>query len=137
MEINLLSVLAATVVMFAVGAFWYAVPFQKAWGKIHGFDKLTEAEQDKLMSEMGPTYGAQLVVTIISAFVLAYFISLPTDLSPYQLAFWLWLGFVMPAQVSAVLFSQTASNMKVLQIAIMSGEALVRLLLAAWVISLF
>lgn len=33
MEINLLSVLAATVVMFAVGAFWYAVPFSKSMGQ--------------------------------------------------------------------------------------------------------
>lgn len=31
MEINLLSVLAATVAMFAVGASWYSVPFRKAW----------------------------------------------------------------------------------------------------------
>lgn len=86
---------------------------------------------------MGPTYGAQLVVTIISAFVLAHFIIELPDVAFYELAFWLWLGFVMPAQVSAVLFSRTKNDMKAVQIAIMSGEALVRLLLAAWVISLF
>lgn len=137
MDVNLWSVLAATVVMFAFGAFWYSLPFRVAWGRIHGFDKLSKAEQEKLMSEMGPIYAGQLFVTIISAFVLAHFIVELPDVAYWQIAFWLWLGFVMPSQVSAVLFSNTPQHFKLQQIAIMSGEALVRLVLAAWVISLF
>jgi hypothetical protein len=134
MDINLWAVLAATVVMFAVGAFWYSVPFQKAWGKIHGFDKLSKKEQQALMDGMGPIYGAQLVVTVISAYVLTHSITTIPNLAYYKIAFFIWLGFVMPSQVSAVLFSRTDNSMKLRQIAIMSGEALVRLLIAAAVI---
>lgn len=137
MGLNLLAVLAATITMFAVGAFWYSVPFQKAWGRIHGFDKLSKKEQQKLMAMMGPTYGVQLFVTLISAIVLTWIIFAYPDVSYLSVAFFLWLGFVMPAQVSAVLFSRTADSMRFEQIAIMSGEALVRLVIAAWVISLF
>lgn len=136
MDVNIWAVLAGTVIMFAVGAFWYSVPFQKAWSRVHGFDKLSKKEQDALMSDMGMTYGMQLVVTVISAYVLAHFLALVPNLEFYKLAFFVWLGFVMPSQVSAVLFSRTAKKYKFEQIAIMSGEALVRLLLAAWVISL-
>lgn len=137
MDINIWAVLAGTAVMFAVGAFWYGVPFQKAWGRIHGFDKLSKKEQEALMKDMGMTYGIQLVVTVISAYVLAHFLTLVPHLEFYKLAFFLWVGFVMPSQVSAVLFSRTEKKYKFEQIAIMSAEALVRLMLAAWVISLY
>lgn len=136
MEVNVWDVVAGTVVMFAVGAFWYSVPFQKKWGEIHGFNKLSKAEQQALMKDMGATYAIQLAVTVVSAYVLAHFLSLNVGLEFYKLAFFVWLGFVMPVQVSAVLFSRTPKHYKWPQIAIMSGEALVRLMLAAWVMTL-
>ena len=82
MEVNIWAVLAGTAVMFAVGALWYSVPFQKAWGRIHGFDKLSEKEQQALMKDMGMTYGIQLVVTVITAYVLAHFLTCLLYTSP-------------------------------------------------------
>lgn len=136
MEINLWAVAAATAVMFAVGAFWYMVPFAKVWGKMHGFDELSEKEQKAAMQSMGPIYGLQLVVTIISAFVLTHFLTAYPELEFYKLAFFMWLGFVMPAQVSDVLFGGTKPEWLTKKIAITTSEALVRLLLAAWVVHL-
>lgn len=129
------AVVVGTLVMFAVGAFWYSLPFRKKWGEIHGFDELSKSEQQQLMKETGPLYAVQLLVTIISAYVLAHFLTLVPTLEFYKLAFFIWVGFVMPAQVSAVLFSRTAQRYKFAQILIMSGEALVRLLVAAWVVN--
>lgn len=137
MVLNFWPILAATVAMFAVGVFWYSVPFRKKWGEIHGFDKLSKSEQQKLMKESGPTYVVQLLVTVVSAWVLAALISQLPNVAPTTVAFWVWLGFVMPSQVSAVLFSRTEKRYKLQQVLIMSGEALVHLLVAAWVISLF
>ena len=138
MDVNLWAVLVATVTMFAVGAFWYMVPFQSLWGKIHGFDTLSKKQQDNLMKGMGPTYAIQFLVTLISAFVLTHFIVTNPGVEFYKIAFWVWLGFVFPAQVSAVLFGGgVEKKYQMTKVAIMSGEALVRLLLAAWVISLF
>lgn len=129
------AVVIGTLVMFAVGAFWYSVPFSKKWGEIHGFDELSKSEQQQLMKETGPLYAVQLLVTIISAYVLAHFLTLVPTLEFYKLAFFIWVGFVMPAQVSAVLFSRTEQKYKLPQILIMSGEALVRLMVAAWVVN--
>lgn len=53
MEVNIWAVLAATVAMFVVGAFWYMVPFGKIWGKIHGFDKLSKKNKKRCKKRWG------------------------------------------------------------------------------------
>jgi len=136
MQVNIVAVIVATIAMFAVGAFWYMVPFAKAWGRIHDFDKRSKAEQKEMQSKMGPFYGAQLLVTFMSAWVLAVLISAMPDYSPYLIALLVWLGFVFPAQVSSVIFGGTAPKYVALKTAIMAGEALLHLLAAAFVISL-
>ena len=136
MQVNILAVIVATIAMFAVGAFWYMVPFAKEWGKIHGFDKRSEKEQKEMQSKMGPYYGVQLIVTVLSAWVLAVLIGLLPTYSPYFIAFLVWLGFVLPAQVSSVIFGGTEPKYIVSKSAIMAGEALLHLLAAALVISL-
>jgi hypothetical protein len=137
MEINLVAVLVATIVMFAVGGFWYMVPFSKAWGKIHGFDKLSKKEQKELQSQVGPLYGVQIVVTFISAWALAYFLAALPD-TPWNItAFFLWLGFIVPTEVSSVLFGGTENKWIVKKILISIGGSLTCTLAGAWVISLF
>jgi 1,4-dihydroxy-2-naphthoate octaprenyltransferase len=136
MEVNGLAILAATVAMFAVGAFWYMVPFAKAWGDIHDFDKLSKAQQKEMQSKMGPFYGAQLVMTILSAWILAVMIGFMPDQSPHFIALLAWLGFVLPAQVSAVIFGGTEPKNVAPKIAIMASEALLHLQVAAFVIDL-
>ena len=133
--VNLWAVLVATVAMFAVGAFWYMVPFAKAWGRMHDFDNLSKKEQREAQAKMGPYYGAQLAVTILSAVVLAWLIAQLPDQNPAWLAVMVWLGFVLPTQVSAVIFGGTQAAYIWQKIAIMAGEALVHLVIAAWLIA--
>lgn len=135
MDVNWTAVLVATVAMFAVGAFWYMVPFGKIWGKIHDFDKLSSKQQKEMQAKMGPWYGVQFIVTIISAFVLAKFIMLLPNYSPYALAFLLWLGFVVPTEASAMIFGGSKPEYVWHKIFISIGESLVHLQVAAWIIS--
>lgn len=137
MEVNLLAVLAATVAMFIIGAVWYSVIFGKVWGKIHGFDKLSETKQKEMQSKMAPWYGVQLVVTIISAWVLAALMGLLPQQSPFAIAFLVWLGFVLPTTASNMIFGGSPEKYVWHKIAITAAEALVHLLVAAWIISLF
>lgn len=135
MGINLLAVSAATVVMFAIGAFWYMVPFAKIWGKIHGFDKLSEKQQKEMQTKMGPWYGVQLIVTIISAYVLAVLINLMPAQSPYYIAFLMWLGFALPTTAGNMIFGGAPEGYVWHKIAITASEILLHLLAASWVIS--
>jgi fatty acid desaturase len=137
MEVNLVAVLAATVAMFAAGAVWYMALFSKQWGEIHGFEKLSKSEQKEMQSKMGPYYGAQMVVTFVSAWVLAFFLAALPNVVWYTLAFLLWLGFIVPAEVSAVIFGGTEGRWILSKIVISIGGSLVALLVGAYVISLF
>ena len=136
MDVNLVAVAAATAVMFAIGAFWYMVPFGKIWGDIHGFDKLTKKQQQEMQQQMGPWYMVQLIVTIISAYALAVLINIAPGESHYYLAFLVWLGGVMPAQVAAMIFGGAPEGYVWHKIGISTSESLVHLLAAAWVISI-
>src|SRR5690606_2156541 len=107
MEFDYLAIVIAVIAQFNVGAVWYGPIFGKLWGKIHGFDKLSKAVQEKMMKEMGSYYGLQLLVTIITTFVLAIFITSLPGCNPYGMAGLLLLGFVIPGQVSAVIFGGT------------------------------
>lgn len=137
MEVNVVAVIVATVAMFAVGAVWYMVLFQKQWAKMHGMDKLTDKQMKEMSAKMGPYYGLQLLMTVLSAWVLAYLMSLLPSMSPIVLAMLMWVGFVLPMSVSGVIFGGTKSEYILPKILIQAGEMLVRLIVAALVISLF
>lgn len=134
MNNTVLAVILATVAQFAIGAIWYSAIFGKIWGKIHGFDKLPKAKQDEMMSKMGPIYGLQLGVTVIAALVLAEVIQLVPGYSVYALASLLWLGFIVPTQVSSVLFSNDDPKWMPHKIAIQAGGSLACILAGAAVL---
>lgn len=136
MEINYIAVGVATVAQFIVGAIWYTFIFQKAWGKIHGFDQLSKEVQQSMMKKMPPFYALQFGVTILTSFVLALFINaFPADWNIYGEAAFFWLGFVVPTQVSAVIFGGTESKWIWTKIAIMAFGSLACLMAAAAVFS--
>lgn len=137
-EINYVAIVAATAAQFLFGAIWYTFLFGKLWGRMHGFDKLPKDVQGKMMKSMGPIYGVQVLVTVLTSFVLWIFIAnLPRDWNAYGMAFFFWLGFVLPALVSAVIFGGTEPKWIVKKIAVQSGEALVRMMVAVAVLKFF
>ena len=137
MEVNILAVIVATVAMFAVGAVWYMVFFAKKWGQLHDFDSYSKEEQKAMAAKMGPFYGLQLLMTLLSAWVLAYLMVQLPNMSPVLIAIAVWAGFVLPADVSGVIFGGTKPKDIAAKILIQAGEALLRLVVAALVISLF
>ena len=113
-EINFLEVLAASVVSMVVGFLWYSpLLFSKPWMKLSGMtkDKIAKANMTK-------TYGISFVVAIVTAYVLAHVMGLSMNFYDYSglmtgltSAFWMWLGFVMPVQLTGWLFDGKAFNL--------------------------
>ncbi len=136
MSSDVMTVIVATVAMFAVGGAWYMGLFAKQWGEMFDFDKLSKKEQKAMQAKMGPFYAIQVLVTVFSAFSLAKLHTLLPDYSVYTLAFLLWFGFVLPAQVSAVIFGGVEPKWIPRRITLMAGEALAHLLFASWIIQL-
>jgi hypothetical protein len=133
---HILSIILATVAQFAVGAIWYMPLFGKAWGEIHCFDKLSKKAQKEMQVKMGPYYGVQIAVTLITSVVLSQLILLVPEISAYALATMLWVGFVVPTQVAAVIFGGTEGKWIGKKIAIMAGGSLVCLLVATAVLTM-
>lgn len=137
MQLNYLSIVLATVAQFIIGAIWYSALFGKLWGKIHGFDKLPKEVQQKMVKAMGPFYGIQAFITLVTSFVLAIFISYLPQWNAYAMAGFFWIGFVVPAQVSAVIFSNTENKWMLKKIGIQAGASILCLEAAAAILHAF
>jgi len=132
---QLLAILASTVAQFFVGAIWYTPLFGPLWGKIHGFDKLDKKTQQKMMSQMGPIFAVQIAVTIVTSIVLVLLHTALPSYSITTLTFWIWLGFVVPAHVSGILFGNTPKKWLLTKSLIMAGGSFASLLVGAYVVS--
>lgn len=137
MDLNYLAIIVATVLDFVAGAIWFGPIFGKQWGKVHGFDKLPKAEQDRLMKSMGPLYGVQALVTLVTVFVLAIFIAYQPSWNAYAMAAFFWIGFVVPTQISAVIFSNTEKKYMFPKVAMQAGGSIIFLEIAAAVLHLW
>jgi len=106
-EINWLAVLVAGVANMMVGFLWYSpLLFAAPWMKLSGMTKEKIAK-----SNMTKTYGVSFLVGLVTAFVLAHVMGLSMNFFHYSglstginTAFWMWLGFIMPVQLTSWLF---------------------------------
>jgi hypothetical protein len=138
MELNYLAIGVATVLQFICGWVWYMPLFGKAWGAMHGYDRLSKEDQDKAQKEMGPQLGFQFLGTLVTTFVLALLVGgLPAEWNTFGLAGFVWLGFVVPTQASAVMFGGTPKEWMLKKTAIMASGSLACLMIAAAVLSFF
>jgi hypothetical protein len=135
MTINYFAVLVASVAQFIIGALWYMPLFGNLWGKIHGFDKLSKAEQKAAQKQMMPLLLVQLIVTVLTTLVLAKIIVLVPSYSAYMLALMVWVGFFVPVQIAGVIFGGTESKWIFKKVFILSGGSFFCLLAAATILT--
>jgi hypothetical protein len=108
MSLNYTLIFLAVVAQFILGALWYSpLMFGKWWMEIMEMTKVSKAEMEKLQKQMMPFYALQLVVTIMSTWVFAMILSVSPEFHAYGLAGWIWLGFIVPTQISSVIWGNT------------------------------
>lgn len=136
MQIDYAAVLLASVLQFVFGAVWYTPVFGKIWGKIHGFDKVSKEKQAEMMKQMPPYLFLQFVVTVVTTIVLALLlVNVTTPWTAYCFAALLWLGFIVPTQISAVVFGGTEPKWIITKVLIMAGASLGCMMIAAATLS--
>ncbi len=136
MELNYGAIMLASVIQFVIGGIWYMPMFGDTWGKIHGFDRKSKEAQAAMKKGMAPLLGVQFLVTIVTTSILALFMqALPHDWNAYGMAGFFWLGFVLPTQISAVIFGGTDPKWVRTKISIAAGGSLVSLEAAAAVLA--
>jgi hypothetical protein len=136
-EVNYLAVLLAGIASMVLGFLWYS-PYLlgNMWMKEKGLSKESMKANQK---EMGKLYGLSFLFSLVTAYVLSHVMSLSEFFFGYPIlqtgittAIWMWLGFVLPVQVTATIFG--SKNWKLLGID--TGYQLVSLLLMAVVLAL-
>lgn len=134
-DVNLLAVLLAAVAQMALGFLWYSpVLFGNPWMKLMGMtkDSMTKAKS----KGMQKTYMVSMLAALVTAYVLANVMGMLGTVGlpdAWQTAFWLWLGFVGPVQLTDVLFNNKSMNLY----AINTGYQLAGLLAMATVLALW
>jgi hypothetical protein len=138
-DINYFAILLAGIGSMALGFLWYSpVILGKQWMKER---KFTSDSLKKAQGEMGKLYGLSFVVSLITAYMLLHVMALSLNfyhyspvLTGFSSALSMWLGFVMPVQVTATIFSD-AKNWKLF--AIDSGYQLCSLVVMGVILSFF
>ncbi len=136
MELNYTLITIATIVQFIVGAIWFTAIFGKAWGKIMGVDCTSPEAMKEASKGMGKFMVLQLILTFITTTVTAVFINLLPEYSAYMIAFWLWVGFLLPIHVSGAIWGNTKRQFWLKQISISVVGYFIEFMLAAWILSM-
>ena len=137
MAVNYTLVFLATLAQFIVGALWYSpLLFGKWWMQIMEKENVPIDEMKKMQKEMGPFYMVQFFLTLFTTFSLANLYSRVIDptYGLYHIAFWLWIGFIVPVQISAVVWGNTKKKHWAKQIFVMVSMQLVGIMLASWIL---
>lgn len=137
-EVNYLALILAVVISMVLGFLWYSSAlFGKPWMKRMGH---TPESIKKDQSQMGKWYLVSAVAALVTAYVLSHVMSLSENFYNYtpvmsglSSAFWMWLGFIAPVQLTDVLFGKRDWTLY----AINTGYQLVSILLMGLVIGLF
>ena len=104
--------LVAMVAMQVIGHVWYGPLFGKLWMKLAGIKKMNMAG-----GKMAGVIVTAMVVNILTAYILAHFLAYAdatTFMDGVTVAFWLWLGFMMPLQLGKVLWEGKSVKLFVL-----------------------
>ena len=150
MHINYLAIIIAAVAQFIIGAIWYMPLFGNLWGKIHGMEKVSKEDRQKMMKSMGPFLALQFLVdrtqkAAVAVLGTVAIVSLTRPrcsnswcLSSEKLAkamaAFFWVGFVVPTQVSGVIFGGTNPKWIVAKILVQAGASFLCLEVAAAII---
>ena len=97
--VNYLAILVTAIVAMVIGSLWYGPLFGKLWIKLMGFSDKQVKEMQKQKKKMMWSYLGMFVGSLLTAYVLSYFIGLTgvwTASVGITLALWAWLGFFLP-----------------------------------------
>lgn len=117
LSINYLALFAAGVASTIIGTLWYSVLFGKQWMRFMGISQARMEEMKK--RGMEKIYGANFVATLITAFVLAQFVSawnITNIFDAVRLAFWIWLGFIATTMLGSVLWENKPVKLYVINV---------------------
>jgi len=137
MEVNYTLIVVATVAQFILGALWYSpLLFGKWWMQVMEATQMTKEELKKMQKDMAPFYALQFFLTLFTTISFANLVPYISAFSIYHIAFWIWVGFIVPIQVGAVVWGNTKKKFWAKQIFVMASFQLVSIMLMSWILTI-
>ncbi len=132
---NYTYIIIATLAQFVLGGLWYSpLLFGKWWMEIMGVTHLGKEEMQKKQKEMGPFYLLQMFLTLVFTFALTIMLIL-MPFNPYTSALVLLVGFIIPTQISGVVWGNTPKKFWLKQIFVMVSYQFFGILLATFILA--
>jgi hypothetical protein len=104
-SLNWIAISVVTVANFILGALWFSLFFGKQWMQIHHGDKVpSEAEMAEMSKGMWVLMVSEFIATTLMIIGVACIMRAIPEYSGLQIAFMIWLAFIMPMIVSGVLW---------------------------------
>ena len=132
--VNLWAVLASTIASMVIGSIWYGPLFGKMFMRESGMDQWTPEKQAAMKKKMNLMYVGQFIASLVMFYILGTFIvwSAPTLNASFGMgiAFFMWLGFVVPLAFGNAIWS--GGKFKLFWLSI--GNMLITLLVAGAII---
>jgi len=132
-DVSYWAVLVAAISSMVIGFLWYGPLFGKQWMKLMGFAK---ESTEKMKGKASQSYFLMFLAALVGAYVLGRFlgtVGVADAADGASVAFWAWLGFVMPVQLGVVLWENKPSSLFLLNTAYSLVSLLVAgAILAAW-----
>ena len=107
MQINFWAVLVAGINSIVIGSVWYGPLFGKKFMEVMGFNSMSPEQQAKMKKGMAVTYLWQFIGSLVMFYVLAWLIGALNQMTisgGLTVAFWVWIGFVVPLKLGDALW---------------------------------
>lgn len=101
------GVLLSAIVSMIIGSLWYSTLFSKPFERAMGWDNKSKAERKQMQKGMMWSYLGQFFASLVMFYVLARFMNATGLITPAGgavVAFWAWLGFVLPLKLGDALW---------------------------------
>lgn len=128
--VNYWAVFGGAIFLFIMGMMWYGPLFGKVWTKIVGAEHITKEEMARMQKEMIPMYIIQILLGLVTSYVLYHFVKAWNGVPGWQVSFWIWLGFAMPLTAGAMW--DTKKGQKLNKFFVTAGYQLITLLVLGW-----
>lgn len=136
MDINYVTIMSAAIISMIVGSIWYGPLFGEKWMEICGVSAHDDARQKQMQKEVLPLYGIQFALTLLQLYVLAGLVNGENG-SAVGIAFWMWLGFVIPTIAGSAMWNNNPNKVKWAMFLIQAGYQLVMFLIYGYMFGMW
>ncbi len=136
MELNYITLIGSAILSMIVGGIWYGPLFGKKWLEVIGATELDKMRREEMQKAALPLYVIQFALSLLQVYVLANLIHWTKGEGAW-VAFFMWLGFVMPTVAGSAMWNNNSNKVKWAMFLIQSGYQLVMFLIYGYILGIW